>query len=262
MKYENVFKPFHYLLNIMNKERLLIGKDKELREFLIKNTKSDFHSNFGSIKKEDLRKKDGSKILTNTGNEFYIISPFFIDKFKRIERGPQIPLLKDIGIIIAMTGIGKDSVVVDAGGGSGGLSCFLANIVKKVIVYEINKKNIEIIKRNKEFLGLKNLEIINKDICEGIDEMNVDLITLDLPEPWKAIDAAKKALRIGGFIASYSPTIIQAQQFSNEILKREELINIKTIELIERNWKIEGRIVRPEKTILHSGFLSFARRIK
>ena len=152
--------------------------------------------------------------------------------------------------------------MVDAGSGSGALCCFLANIVKEVTTYEIRGDFIEIVKKNIEFLGLKNIEIKNKSIYEGIDEKNIDLIVLDLPEPWKAIDAAKNGLKIGGFLVSYSPSIPQNMDFINKINKDEDFVHIKTSEVIERTWEIDGRKVRPRsQQIGHSGFISFARRI-
>jgi len=83
----------------------------------------DFHTKFGIIHKNDLKKKDGSKILSSNKKEFTILSPNFIDMYLRMSRLPQMPLLKDIGLIIAETGVNKGSKVVDCGGGSGGLAC-------------------------------------------------------------------------------------------------------------------------------------------
>jgi len=75
----------------------------------------------------------------------FILEPDFTDKFKKIKRGPQIITPKDIGTIITETGINKNSIVLDAGGGSGSLSCFLANITKKVYCYEKKVKDVHTI---------------------------------------------------------------------------------------------------------------------
>jgi len=235
---------------------------KEGKTFYIKDTSKDYHCQFGLVKKTDLKKKDGSAIKTNTKKELIIFTPSFIDSYKKIKRAPQIIMRKDIGIIIAETGINKNSKVVDAGTGSGALALFLANICKEVTTYEIRKDFIKIAEKNKEFLNLKNLKIKNKDIYKEIDEKNVDLITLDLPEPWKAINPAKKALKTGGFLVSYSPTIPQTMDSVNTINKDQNLTHIKTIELIQREWEIQDRKVRPVTTqTVHTGFLSFIRKI-
>lgn len=231
-------------------------------KFLIKDESKDFHTKYGFFKKEDLKKKTGSKIISNTKKEFTVFDPYFIDLYRKIKRDAQIIPLKDIGLIVAETGINNSSKVVDAGAGSGALCCFLANIVKEVTTYEIREDFIEIVKKNIDFLKLKNIKIKHKSIYESIDEKNIDLVTLDLPEPWEAIESAKKALKTGGFLVSYSPSIPQSTDFINKINKDENFVHIKTSEILEREWEIDGRKVRPRsQQIGHSGFISFARRI-
>lgn len=234
--------------------------DKEGNKFYIQDIDKDFHTKFGFIKSGDLKKKSG-KIRSNMGKEFFIFTPGFSDRYRKKKRLAQIILLKDIGLIITETGIGCNSKVVDAGAGSGALACFLANIVKQVITYEIRKDFIKIVEDNIRLLDLKNIKIKNKDVYKKIDERNVDLITLDLPEPWKALDNVVKSLKSGGFLVAYLPSITQVSRFVKEVDKKERLIYLKTIELLERAWKIDGRIARPEFRMLgHTGFLTFVRK--
>jgi len=235
----------------------------EGRKFYIRDLNSDFHSQFGFVKKADLKKKDGTTVLTNTGREMVVFKPSFIDSYRRIKRDPQIIPLKDIAAIIAETGVDRTSLVVDAGAGSGALCCFLANVAKKVVTYELREDFAATCRQNFEFLGLKNITLKRKNIYEGIDEKNVDLITFDLPEPWMALEHAKKALKIGGFLVSYSPTIPQVADFVNAAVKIEGMMHIKTIEIIEREWEVSDRKVRPRSQMIgHTGFLSFLRRVK
>ncbi|MEK6948771.1 MAG: methyltransferase domain-containing protein [Nanoarchaeota archaeon] len=238
--------------------KVLMNKNDK---FLVKDTSKDYHTKHGFFKKEDLKKNSGT-IKTNTGREFSIFNPYFIDLYRKIRRDAQIIPLKDIGLIVAETGISKKSKVIDAGAGSGALCCFLANIAKEVTTYDIREDFIEIVKHNIDYLKLKNVKIKNKNIYDGIDEKNVDLIVLDLPEPWLAIESAKKALKIGGFLVSYSPTIPQVADFINKINKDENFVHIKTSEIIEREWEVFERKVRPKsQQIGHSGFVSFVRKI-
>ena len=231
------------------------------KRFLVKDTTKDMHTQFGYFKKEDLKAKNG-RIKTNTGKEFAIFDAYFIDLHKKIKRDAQIIPLKDIGLIVSETGVNKKSRVVDAGSGSGALACFLANIAKEVITYEIREDFIEIVKNNIKFLNIKNIKIKNKNIYDGIDEKNVDLVVLDLPEPWKALESAEKSLKAGGFLVSYSPTIPQVMDFVNYVRKNENFAYLKTSEIIEREWEVEERKVRPRsQAIGHSGFLSFVRKI-
>ncbi len=239
-------------------DKILYTKDG--KKFSVRDSAKDYHCQFGVVKAEDLRK---SKAITNTNKEFSVIDPSFIDQHEKIQRSAQVIPLKDIGTIITKTGIGKNSKIVDAGAGSGSLSLMLANITKQVTTYEIREDFYKLVKKNIEKLGLKNISIKNKDITKGIDEKNVDLITLDLPSPWDAIEPAKKALKSGGFVVSYSPTIPQVMDFVAAIKKEDEFLYLETIEIIERQWEINERKVRPRsQQIGHSGFLSFVRKIK
>lgn len=228
--------------------------------YFITNTTKDFHTKEGIITKEELGKV--GKIKTKFNKEFSIFEPSFVDRYKRIKRLAQIIPLKDIGFIFSQTIPRKDSIVLEAGSGSGALSLFLANFVKKIYSYEIVQEHQDIVKENMKTLGINNIELKFQNIYDGIDEKNVDLICLDLPEPWKVVPHAKKALKLGGFIVSYSPSVPQVQDFVNEIMDQEEFIHLKTVEIIEREWEVDGRKVRPKsKSSIHSGFLSFCRRI-
>lgn len=237
---------------------------KQGRKFYAKNLDEDLHTQYGFIKSEDLKKARGGSLLkSNTEKEFHVFDPSFIDLYRRIKRDAQIIPLKDIGFIIAETGISRESKVLDAGSGSGALACFLASVAKEVITYEIREDFIGIVKSNIEFLQLKNIKIKKKNIYEEVDDKDVDVAILDVPEPWKALESCSKALKPGGFLVSYSPSIPQVADFVNELRKNENFVYLKTAEITEREWEVEERKVRPKsKGLGHSGFLSFARKIK
>ena len=234
------------------------------RKFYAKDLSQDLHTQFGFLKKDELKKaKEGDLLKSNTNKEFYIFNPFFIDLYRKIKRDAQIIPLKDIGIIIAEIGINKRSKVLDAGSGSGALACFLASIAKEVVTYEIREDFIEVVKQNIEFLKLNNIKIKKINIYEKIEDKDIDAVILDLPEPWNALGNCSKALNPGGFLVSYSPSVPQVADFVNAVRKNENFVYLKTVEVTEREWEVEERKVRPKSTgIGHSGFLSFARKVK
>lgn len=236
---------------------------KQGRKFYSKNLDEDLHTQYGFIKSEDLKKaKNGDLLRSNTEKEFRVFDPSFIDLYRRIKRDAQIIPLKDIGFIIAETGINKESKVLDAGSGSGALACFLASIAKEIITYEIREDFIEIVRKNIDFLNLKNINIKKIDIFQNIDDEDVDVVVLDVPEPWKALESCSKALKPGGFLASYSPSIPQVADFVNALKQNENFVYMKTAEITEREWEVEERKVRPKsKGLGHSGFMSFARKV-
>ena len=232
------------------------------RKFFVKDLEHDFHTQFGYVTAAALKKaKPGAILKTNTGTELVALAPQFIDLYQKIARGPQVITPKDIGTIIAETGIGKTSTVVDAGGGSGALTFFLAHLCRKVTTYEVRSDFARLLEGNKALLGMKNITIKNKDVCQGIDEKNLDLITLDLPEPWHALVHATQALKPGGFLVTYNPSITQAAQLVEAVKQSRGMQYLKTKEVLERKWEIDGRKVRPYNRMLaHTGFLVFCRK--
>lgn len=237
--------------------KILLDKEKII---FVKNSTIDFNTEQGMIKSKEFKNKTGLA-KTSKGKKIKFAEAFFIDAYHRKKRGPQIITPKDIGTIITETGLGKSSRVLDAGGGSGALSCFLANLCKEVYSYEIRKDFFKLVEENKKFLGLNNLTVRNNDVYAGIEEKELDAVILDVPEPWLALKNAEKALKLGGFLVAYQTSLVQVQRLFKEI-KKKPFIFIKTCETLQRNWKIEGRVVRPEIQMLgHTGWISFFRKV-
>ena len=233
------------------------------KTYFIEDSDKDYHNQQGIISKKELKKKEGSKVSSNTQEEFILVNADFIDVYKRIGRLAQIIPLKDLGHIIAFTGLNKESKVVDAGAGSGGLACFLAHLCKTVVTYDLKDESVALVQKNKQYLGLKNLTVKKKNIFHGIDEKNVDIITLDIADPWNALGSVNTSLKIGGYLVCYTPQITQAMDLVNTIQKQDHFLYLKTVEILEREWTIKGRIVKPKGfPIEHSGFITFARRIQ
>ena len=219
----------------------------------------DLHFSGGSLKKNNLNK--GGRVSSGK-DEFAVIESTFLDDYKRIKRGAQIITLKDIGPIIAHTGMNSKSIVIDAGSGSGGLACYLGMVADKVDSYDVKEENLDIAKTNSKKLGLKNVKFELKNIYDDFlyEEDNYDIFTLDVPEPWKAVNTAKKVLKIGGYLVAYIPNIGQVQEFVLSLDK--EFIVERTLEVIEREWSITQKITRPvTKDFGHTAFLVFVRKI-
>ncbi len=227
------------------------------KKYLVKELQDDYHTQYGVVKAKDFKKV---RVESNKNEKFLCLEPEFVDLWKNLKRGPQVITQKDIGLILAKTGVNSKSKVVDAGGGSGSLCLALANVCKEVTTYEINPENYDIISRNKQLSGLKNLNIKQANVYDGIEEKELDLITLDLPEPWKMTEQAEKVLKVGGFLVIYLPNLIQMKTFIDSCQGTAIKI-IETVELLERKWKIEDKIMRPEFEMLgHTGFMTFCRR--
>jgi len=220
--------------------------------------KGDLHTHKGVISKEKL--KQYGRVETHKGVEAYILPLTIPDYIAKIKRGPAIIQPRDFGIITGLTGINKESIVVEAGTGSGAMAIMLANIVKMVYSYEKRKDFYRLAKKNIEKLGIKNIVLKNKDIYQGIDEKGVDLVFLDLPQPWLAVRPAFQALKIGGFLVVYTPQISQAQEL---VRNAKGFIHVSTIQPSCIEWVIGEKILRPRHIQrIHTGFITIMRKIE
>lgn len=234
--------------------------DSKGKKYSVKDLNEDFHTSAGVIPKKNL-KSNRDIVFSNKNKKFFLLKPTFPDLWENLQRGPQIMLQKDVGLIIAKAGVNSKSKVVDAGGGSGSLCLSLANICKEVTVYELNPEHYDLVAKNVKLFGFKNINLRQENIYKGIKEKNLDLVALDLPEPWKVTNHAEKALKAGAYLAVYLPNLNQIKTFIDST-KRTKIKVLETIELLERKWKIEDRIMRPEFEMLgHTGFLCFCRKL-
>jgi tRNA (adenine57-N1/adenine58-N1)-methyltransferase len=178
----------------------------------------------------------------------------------KMKRGPAVIIPKDVGLVIAHTGIGKKSKVLEAGAGSGFATIILGNIAKSVVSYERNPQFFEIASKNVEKAGLTNVKLKNADILEGIKEKGLDLILLDMPDSDKAVGSARESLIEGGFLAGFLPNIEQAKEF---FLKCEECGFSETfmLEAIVREYDVREYGVRPKHVgLMHTAYLVFSRK--
>lgn len=249
----------------MTQESNKILIDAEGYKYLFKG--NDLHTKDGFLAKDTLAAaRIGDVVTTNKNVSFHVLEASFLDKYWKIKRNAQIIPLKDLGFIAAEVGIGSDWIIVDAGSGSGGACCFFGHLctVGKVHTFDIREDYIKIVQENIAFLGLKNVELKQHNIYDGIPlpEGSVDMILFDLPEPWLGVDAALTALKHGGYLVSYSPSVPQVMDFVNKIREMPEFLYLKTCEIAEKEWDVLGRKVRPRsQSIGHSGFLTFVRKL-
>tara|TARA_Y100000310_G_scaffold81277_1_gene77877 strand:- start:2141 stop:2854 length:714 start_codon:yes stop_codon:yes gene_type:complete len=218
----------------------------------------DLHTEDGTIKEKEMKKR-GSKATSHLGKEFIKFEAKFSDILSNLRRGPAVINAKDAGTIIARTGINSNSKVVDAGAGTGFLTAYISNITDSITSYEKNKAHYKIAKSNLEKINPK-VKIKNKNITEKIDEKNLDLITLDLPDPWNVLAHAEKALKSGAYLVCYLPSTTQVQ----EVIKKSKQHNFileTALEIIEREWTVKDNICRPNHNMLgHTAFLVFLRK--
>ncbi len=132
-----------------------------------------------------------------------------------------------------------------------------------VVGYELREEFAErAIANVRGFLGedvMSRYRVQLRNCYEGIDDSELDRVVLDLPEPWQVVKHAERALRPGGLLVAYTPTIVQAVQL-RETLDSSRFALAETLEVLHRSWHIEGQSVRPDhRMVAHTGFLTAAR---
>jgi tRNA (adenine57-N1/adenine58-N1)-methyltransferase len=183
-------------------------------------------------------------------------------------RGAQIIYPKDIALILLWADVYPGAAVLEAGIGSGALTIALLRAVGeagRVISYEVREDFLRQAEKNIAlYLGKlpPTFQARLKDIYDGIEEKGLDRVVLDLPEPWRVVSSAGDALRPGGILLCYLPTILQSTQLTEAFHRDGRFTQIETIETLLRSWHIEGMSVRPDhRMVAHTGFITVARRI-
>jgi tRNA (adenine57-N1/adenine58-N1)-methyltransferase len=130
-----------------------------------------------------------------------------------------------------------------------------------VVGYEVRADFASRARRNVEGMLGEDvpMRIEVRDTYAGIDEAGLDRVLLDLPEPWRVVKHAADALRPGGILLAYLPTIGQVAQLREE-LDASAFGMAQTLEVLQRGWHIDGQSVRPDhRMVAHTGFLTTAR---
>jgi tRNA (adenine57-N1/adenine58-N1)-methyltransferase len=239
---------------------------KQRKTYMVKaEAGKSFHTHKGYIKFDELIGKDyGAAIVSNLGFEFVALKPLLRDYIMKSARQTQITYPKDIALIVMFSGIGPGARVVEAGTGTGALTTALAFYVKprgKVFSYEVRPEFSEIAKKNLKRARLEGtVELKNKDIIAGIDEIDVDAVILDLAAPWLVVPHVYTALKPSGTIVSFSPTIDQIVN-TVEALSDHGFVDIETIECLMRGMQVERGKTRPQTLMTaHTGYILFARK--
>lgn len=101
------------------------------------------------------------------------------------------------------------------------------------------------------------------EIGEGASSWMFDRVVLDLPEPWRVVPHAARALRSGGLYLSYVPTVPQVMQTVQALEQSRVFTMVQNFETLLRTWNIKGRSVRPDhRMVAHSGFITVARKVE
>jgi tRNA (adenine57-N1/adenine58-N1)-methyltransferase catalytic subunit len=253
-------RPFHY------GDRVHIVDSKDRHYLVTLKEGGEFHTHVGLFTHESLvGKPEGTRISMSRNMSYVCLHPTLEDFILKMPRGAQVIYPKDIATILILADLFPGVRVLESGIGSGALSSGMLRMGAHITGYELREDFANCAQANvKAFLGPEVLDryIIHlRDCYDGIDEENLDRVILDLPEPWRVVPHAEKALHPGGIFLAYTPSITQATQ-TRYALESKGWILQRTLEVLHRGWHIEGNAVRPDhRMVAHTGFLTTARWI-
>lgn len=245
----------------------------ERRRWLVEVKAGDsFHTHRGIIEFDDLIGKPFgtcvfSKPYETQGYKFYILKPLASDYILYMSRKTQIVYPEDAGLILIYSGIGPGSAVIEAGCGSGALTCILGNFVRPnghIYSYDIREKSLKRARRNIEKANLNEIVTIQYGdiILDDFNYRNVDAVVLDMAQPWKAVEKVKDYLKLSGILVSFSPTIEQVKK-TTFAMRDNDFFEINSYELLKRRIQVKESATRPEvRMIGHSGYLTFGRKVE
>ena len=245
-------------------ERVMLIDAKDRHYLITLRADAAFHTHAGIIQHNDIiGVPEGSLIRGSTERSFLVLRPTLSDVVLKMPRGAQVIYPKDLGTILMQADIGPGMRVLESGVGSGALSMTMLRAGALITGYEIREDFAEQAKKNvHDMLGDDvSYDVKIRDVTLGIDEEDFDRIVLDMPEPWDVVKHAEGALRPGGILLCYLPTINQTQLL-RETLRQHSFGLEETVEILRRTWHIDGRSVRPDhRMVAHTGFLTSARRL-
>ncbi len=248
-------------------EMVLLYDPKDRRYLLTLEAGKEFHSHTGIVGHDQLiGSPEGIGIRSNTGSTYRAFRLTLSDYVFKMPRGAQVIYPKDLGAILMLADISAGTRVLESGVGSGALSMAMLRCGADIVGYELREDFANRAQANvRKFLGesvLERYRVELRDCYEGIDEVDVDRVILDLPEPWQVVPHAQKALRSGGIFVAYTPSVMQVSQL-RDALNQHGFMLTETLEVLHRTWHVEGQAVRPDhRMVAHTGFLTHARCAK
>ncbi len=222
----------------------------------------------GEIRSEELfGLEEGSRVKLSSGETFLVLRPTYADLVPHLPRAAQVIYPKDTGPLLVWGDVRAGATVIEGGVGAGALTIALLRAVGpqgRVISYEVREDFAARARRNVEdFFGpAPQWELKVRDLYNGFDEVGVDTVFIDVPEPARALDVIARALRPGGVFAAYVPTALQLKETVEALQQRNDFGEVESFEVMLRNWQAKGMSVRPvHRMVAHSAFIIVARRL-
>lgn len=228
-----------------------------------------FHTHRGAISHDDLiGSPEGSIVSATSGTQYLALRPLLVDYVLSMPRGAQVIYPKDAAQIVLEGDIFPGARVLEAGAGSGALTCSLLRAVGadgEVVSFEIRDDHAEHAIRNVEtFFGGRpdNWHLTVDDLANVDRDERFDRVILDMLAPWEPLDVVRTVLQPGGVLTVYVATVTQLSRVMEALREQECWTEPRAWETLLREWSAVGLAVRPEHKMQgHTAFLITARRL-
>jgi tRNA (adenine57-N1/adenine58-N1)-methyltransferase catalytic subunit len=227
----------------------------------------EYHTHRGALAHDDLIGRPEGSVVTSAGGSTYLaLRPLLPDYVLSMPRGAQVIYPKDAAQIVMWGDIFPGARVLEAGAGSGALTCSLLRAVGpagQVHSYEIRDDHAEHAERNVvKFFGEKpaNWSLTVADLATH--EGEVDRVVLDMLAPWDQLPNVAAHLVPGGVLTVYVATVTQLSRVTESLREQQCWTEPESWETLMRPWHVVGLAVRPDhRMVAHTAFLLTARRL-
>jgi len=229
----------------------------------------EFHTHRGLVAHDDIIGQPEGIVVTSTGGTAYLaFRQLLADYVLSMPRGATVVYPKDAAQIVQMADIFPGARVIEAGAGSGGLTCSLLRAVGatgSVSSYEMRPEFAEVARRNVgRFFGADppNWRLTVGDLAQSCDDADVDRVVLDMLAPWDMLDTVAKAMLPGAVLCVYVATTTQMSRVVEAMREHGSFTEPHPWENLIRGWHVDGLAVRPDHRMVgHTGFLVTTRRL-
>ena len=235
---------------------------------LVLTTGKSFHTHRGALAHDDLiGQPEGSVVMSAGGTGYIALRPLLADYALSMPRGAAVIYPKDAAQIIALADIFPGAHVIEAGAGSGALSCWLLRAVGeagRLLSFERRPEFASIAAANvAQYFGGPHpaWQLVVGDL-DGSGVHDADRVVLDMLAPWEHAKMAAAMLIPGGLVCCYVATTTQLARTVSALREQGNFAEPAAWETLQRGWHVDGLAVRPEHRMIgHTGFLVTARRL-
>jgi tRNA (adenine57-N1/adenine58-N1)-methyltransferase catalytic subunit len=227
-----------------------------------------FHTHRGALAHDDLIGQPEGSLVTSAGGTAYIaLRPLLADYALSMPRGAAVIYPKDAAQVVGLADIFPGARVVEAGAGSGALSCWLLRAVGEhgqLTSFERRAEFAEVAAANVEryFGGPHPAWRLVVGDLDAADLRDADRVVLDMLSPWEHAAAVAAMLVPGGLLCCYVATTTQLARTVGALRAQGNFTEPAAWETLQRGWHVEGLAVRPEHRMVgHTGFLITTRRL-